>query len=202
VSQATYKVRYSVLTALQESQATYKVRYSVLTALQESQATYKARYSVLRVLQEPQATYKVRYSVLTALQEPQAMYKVPLIICFPHVSQTSRAPSPYSFILVFVDGVSLCLWTATTNGPIVHSPDNIYEHGDPWWNYTDRRKVKIWQKNLSQCHFVHHKSHKDWPGPRRLTAWATALSWFLLQALCKQNHVLYKGFYSFLVEEH
>jgi hypothetical protein len=39
-------------------------------------------------------------------------------------------------------------------------------------------------KNLSQCHFAHHKSHMDWPrdrtrasavGGRRLTAWAMAL---------------------------
>jgi len=30
-----------------------------------------------------------------------------------------------------------------------------------WWNDTDRGKLKYWEKNLSQCYFVHHKSHKE-----------------------------------------
>jgi hypothetical protein len=34
----------------------------------------------------------------------------------------------------------------------------IYEHGQPRWNDTDRTNPKNSDKNLSQCHFVHHKS--------------------------------------------
>jgi hypothetical protein len=32
------------------------------------------------------------------------------------------------------------------------------------WNEIDKENPKYSKKNLSQCHFVHHKTHKDWPG--------------------------------------
>jgi hypothetical protein len=32
-----------------------------------------------------------------------------------------------------------------------------------WWSHTDRGKPKYYKKTLSQCHFVHHKSHMDRP---------------------------------------
>jgi hypothetical protein len=35
------------------------------------------------------------------------------------------------------------------------------------WNEIDRGKPQYSRKNLSQCHFVHHKSHVDRPGPLR-----------------------------------
>jgi hypothetical protein len=46
-----------------------------------------------------------------------------------------------------------------------------YEFGERRWNDIDRGKPKNCEKNLSQCHSVHHKSHMDWPvrepGPPR-----------------------------------
>jgi hypothetical protein len=35
------------------------------------------------------------------------------------------------------------------------------------WNAIDREKPKYSRENLSQCHFVRHKSHMDWPGIER-----------------------------------
>jgi hypothetical protein len=32
------------------------------------------------------------------------------------------------------------------------------------WNEIDTEKPKYSGKNLSQYHYVHHKSHMDWPG--------------------------------------
>jgi hypothetical protein len=39
-----------------------------------------------------------------------------------------------------------------------------YEFGEGRWNDIDRRKQKNSEKNLSQCHFFHHKSHMHWTG--------------------------------------
>jgi hypothetical protein len=52
-----------------------------------------------------------------------------------------------SGVVVHTDGMSLCLWTAATSGPIVHPPDD--EYGEPWWNDTDRGKTKNSEKYLS-----------------------------------------------------
>jgi hypothetical protein len=35
---------------------------------------------------------------------------------------------------------------------------------EQWWNDTDMVKLKYSEKNLSQHHFVHQKSHIEWPG--------------------------------------
>jgi hypothetical protein len=40
-------------------------------------------------------------------------------------------------------------------------PKVIYEHEEPQWNDTDRGKLKNSERNLSQYHFVYHKSHMD-----------------------------------------
>jgi hypothetical protein len=62
-----------------------------------------------------------------------------------------------------------CLWTAASNGPIVHPLDDIWE-----WRamveWCGQWKLKNSERNLSQCHFVHHKFQMDWPGPPRWEA--------------------------------
>jgi hypothetical protein len=44
---------------------------------------------------------------------------------------------------------------------ILFIPEMIYENGERRWNDTDRGKQKNSEKNLSQSHYVHHKSHMD-----------------------------------------
>jgi hypothetical protein len=44
---------------------------------------------------------------------------------------------------------------------ILFIPQMIYEYGERRWNGIDRENAKNLEKNLSQCHFVHYKSHTD-----------------------------------------
>ena len=41
---------------------------------------------------------------------------------------------------------------------------NVRMSVECWWNDTDREAPMYLDRNLSQCHFVHHKPHRDWPG--------------------------------------
>lgn len=42
-----------------------------------------------------------------------------------------------------------------------------------WYNDAGRGGLKYWETGLSQCHFVHQKSHMDWLGiePKFLQCW-------------------------------
>ena len=59
---------------------------------------------------------------------------------------------------------SIALFAGSQAPPICSSHTSnikvkmITEH---WWDDTDRGKLKFWDINRSQCHFVHHKSHTD-----------------------------------------
>ena len=66
------------------------------------------------------------------------------------------------------------------------------------WNDTNRGKLKCMDSNLSQFHFVHHKSCRDWPGiepgpvwweASDLTAWAVGNLWIYFPWM-----VISKGF--------
>jgi len=45
--------------------------------------------------------------------------------------------------------------------PSDHTSNKTQMNMQHWWNDTDRRKQKYWERNLSQWRFVHHKSHTD-----------------------------------------
>jgi hypothetical protein len=55
----------------------------------------------------------------------------------------------------------MSLWNWAGDRPIVHPSDDTCMNMEQQWNDTDRGKPKDLEKNLSQCHLVHHKSHMD-----------------------------------------
>jgi hypothetical protein len=72
--------------------------------------------------------------------------------------------SPYNRVFSIVM-IEWCIsWTTATNGPLFISRWYISVHAEMvkwyWQGKPERLRVK-----LSQCHFIHHKSHTNWTGP-------------------------------------
>jgi hypothetical protein len=121
-----------------------------------------------------------------------------------HVSECLSLTLNLMFVVVHVE-VRPCLWTVATNWPM-SIPQVIYVYGEPWWNDTDRGKLKNLDKNMSQYHFVHQNSHMHWPRPlqwgQQLTAGPMAqlnLMFSLLAHMITGNKIVYWVIYNYQV---
>jgi hypothetical protein len=69
------------------------------------------------------------------------------------------------YIILFYShgGVRSCPWgSIICSGPIGHLCTDEWTW-DSGGMVIDRRKLKYSEKNISQCHFIHHTSHTDYP---------------------------------------
>jgi hypothetical protein len=66
----------------------------------------------------------------------------------------------FLFLCYCYNGMRLCLCgTVAINWSIVQPADDAWMNMEQQWDDTDQGKPKDLEKNLSQCHFVRHKSH-------------------------------------------
>ena len=59
---------------------------------------------------------------------------------------------------------SIALFEGSMSSPACPSDKSHVEMQmsvEHWWNDTCRGKRKYWERNVSQCHFMHHKSYMD-----------------------------------------
>jgi hypothetical protein len=62
-----------------------------------------------------------------------------------------------NYVAVHVDGVTLCLRNAATNGPVAHPSGDIYEYGEARWNDTDRENRRTRSKTCPSATFAHRQ---------------------------------------------
>jgi hypothetical protein len=78
-------------------------------------------------------------------------------------SNTDQGTVVYSASLFMSMGWECVSELRPTTG-LFFIPQMVCEYGELRWNNTDRENTKNSEKDLSQCHFVLHKSHTDWSG--------------------------------------
>lgn len=100
-----------------------------------------------------------------------------IVICLPVLSLSDylqqlkkRWPICMKFYFSFIMVRDCSYRTATTNSLIIHPPHDSLVNMEYWWNDIDG-KPKYSERNLFQCHFVHHKSLLDCPGNDRRCLW-------------------------------
>jgi hypothetical protein len=138
-------------------------------------------------------THIMNTDVCNHVQEGQQtlMAWSPYLPCYRHFSEWWRAPQQTLRTHCSHEASCATLWWRWGWWLFCPFPSN----GAPveWY---DRAKPKYSGKNLSQCHFAHHKSHMDWPrdrtrasavGGRRQTAWAMAQPCHTRFLFCSQS---------------
>jgi hypothetical protein len=87
--------------------------------------------------------------------------------------------------------------TAASKGPFVQAPDDKCVNMEQQWYDIDRGKPKDSEKSLYECHFVHRKPGKTWPGQEpgfplwRL--WRTAWGMRLPRRACASADLLHRN---------
>jgi hypothetical protein len=90
-----------------------------------------------------------------------------------------------------VEGERLFLWTATTNGPIVHRPGNVWEWRATVEWYWQGKAEELGEKPVPVplCPpQISQRTRASAARYRRLTAWHMALSNIIVTTLYIQNH--------------
>jgi hypothetical protein len=116
--------------------------------------------TVAKLLEKlPMSKAQQRCRVLSNKRYKEVKVKVKVKLKQSHNIPMEAQGGEEIWLLLFIYGVGLRLWNTATTRHIVHPPDDI--NSKRRRNDTDRGKSKNSEKNLFQCHFVHHKSHMD-----------------------------------------
>jgi hypothetical protein len=127
---------------------------------------------LLRTLAEPKMTCQNKADIGTHACCHTAFNTI-VADTFGHCSYVSFCIVSHFF---YYDRVRYGSGNAAANGPIVHPPYDTQVNVEQQWKNTDRGKLKDSEKNLSLCHFIHHKSHMDCSGHEPRPPWSDAIN--------------------------